>query len=347
MPSIQSRKTPSPRSKKCFRKIISPCKIPSEVIDEIVAAILADKRAFSSIMNFSLASYQFRQIAFRRFFGRLYARSSGHWTNCCKIPGMFSWVRKLECYSSTLTGHCFYLRYFQNLQALEIDFFKDGLSTQSDRVKSILRHVTSGLTRLTFTFLPRIDTPLLDIVASTLPDLETLELSCVGRLDEDCCWGCYEDSASCTIHSPLPDIYSNVDELVEAYGSALQPLQKLEHLHLGIFLSGLDAFDQHLLHAELEHRLLQFVMEHDHARDFELPFGLDFCHKCAEEHACEVRTRELYAGAAMATYLESLKTITWSSYFAEKQPGDNIHERSTTMWIQRSEEKVRVRRAPW
>lgn len=100
---------------------------------------------------------------------------------------------------------------------------------------------------------------------------------------------------------------------------------------------------------DLEHNL-------EHRYDGELlpfPHGPDQCPLCAIlVSASEVRTRELEASLAMARKLRSVETISWSSFFPLKQcsaagacVGDQ--SRTTTMYVLRTNGRVRVRRRPW
>ncbi|KAH9943801.1 hypothetical protein B0H21DRAFT_474460 [Amylocystis lapponica] len=317
----------------------SQCAFPVEVLDAIVGSLLFEKHAFSSIASFSLASYRLRQIALRRFFTRLFARSSTHWRHCCQISGISSWVRILESSSKTLTVHPNPLYQFRNLQSVIINFSSDGLATHQSRCKMLLTSLPSSLTHLSLTSLPQLTSALLILISSKFLALLVLELTCAERLDEDCCWLCYEESSSCTMHSPMPDVYSTLDDLVVAFAAALLPLQKLAHLSLGIFLSDLDVFYDHILHRD--------AVQSKTPEEISPPFGPEACPLCVAEHAAHVRTRELFASAALASALRSLKTISWSTFFAQEQPGDDVLARSTTAWVRRHGGKVQVRRAPW
>lgn len=95
--------------------------------------------------------------------------------------------------------------------------------------------------------------------------------------------------------------------------------------------------------------------ETEHPHDGELlpfPHGPGDCPFCAVlVSASEVRTRELEASLAMARKLRSVKTISWSSFFPQKQStatrtsvGDG---RTTTTYVLRANGRVRVRRRPW
>ena len=109
---------------------------------------------------------------------------------------------------------------FVNLRSLSIDFSPDGLATQHTRAKHIFSGSSSAgimfpscLESLTLTSLSRIDVPLLKIIVACFPHLITLSLSCTERLDLDCCWGCFEESASAIVHSPIPGMFSTSADL--------------------------------------------------------------------------------------------------------------------------------------
>lgn len=83
------------------------------------------------------------------------------------------------------------------------------------------------------------------------------------------------------------------------------------------------------------------------------PHGPELCPICSiVVSAPDVRTRELEASLALAQKLKSLRTISWSSFFAwklaseeERRIGD--WQRMTKMYVLRSGGRVRVRRRPW
>ena len=56
-------------------------RLPAEVIDRIVLLAIGHTRSFDSIASFSLASSDFRQIAFRRFFWTLRVESTARWSS--------------------------------------------------------------------------------------------------------------------------------------------------------------------------------------------------------------------------------------------------------------------------
>lgn len=68
------------------RQIIG-LRLPSEILDRILQMILESKRSFSLIAAFSLASSDFRQIAFRRFFWSIQINSRAHWESLSHLLG--------------------------------------------------------------------------------------------------------------------------------------------------------------------------------------------------------------------------------------------------------------------
>ena len=123
-----------------------------------------------------------------------------------------------------------------------------------------------------------------------------------------------------------------------AFGEVLKSLNKLSLLHLGIFLSSNMLFDDHLAHAG--------DFRFPPSPNVKHPFGPDLCPEC-EVYTDDVRSQELLASAALATYLPLLESISWSTFFAQKEYGDNPRGQTTTVWIQPGDEPVAVRRAPW
>ena len=102
------------------------------------------------------------------------------------------------------------------LKDLWIDFRREGLMTQRPVLNSLLDSISNGflnLTSLTMTAVPRLDTHLLKIVAQTFPSLIDLHLSTVESLSIECCPSCFQDSLTRSTHSPVPDIYPNVEIL--------------------------------------------------------------------------------------------------------------------------------------
>ena len=105
---------------------------------------------------------------------------------------------------------------FRLLKDLWIDFRREGLMTQRPVLNYLLGSISDGflnLTSLTMTAVPRLDTHLLKIVAQTFPSLIDLHLSTVENLIIECCPNCFQDSLTRSTHSPVPDIYPNVEML--------------------------------------------------------------------------------------------------------------------------------------
>ncbi|KAL4246252.1 hypothetical protein ABKN59_009222 [Abortiporus biennis] len=348
---------------------------PSEILDEIVYHILSSNHTFSTIEAFSRVSFRFRQIALRSFFAKLDIYSKAHWINVCGITGVYSWTRELSSLSTSLSSAPGNLLSFQDIRTIELDFSNEGLNTQHNRATQIFLGRPSScstlgqqistrisLTTLRLSYLPRIDTALLALISGNFPALKILALTCSERLLDDCCWDCYEEASSCTTHSPIPDMYCNAEDLSVAFGSALSPLRNLQSLHLGIYLSEMEIFYYHIYHSDLNSSLrptnhsttifnLKATSSSSNSNSNPpwslVPYGPNMCSHCDYLYSEDVRKTELYASASIARFLPALKEITWSSFFAQDNPGDDPDEGSTMVWIRRKEGKIRVRRAPW
>ncbi|KAI0687153.1 hypothetical protein C8T65DRAFT_819090 [Cerioporus squamosus] len=313
--------------------------LPPEILDRIALLLVSDTAGFSTIASLSLVSWQFRQIAFRRYFTTLRVRSARHWVRLCRIDGMYSWVRSLDTYTPFFQYKLDALSCFASLRDLALDLSADGLATQRSRCVLLFQNVTADLCSLKLTYLPRIDVTLLSLLASRFPSLSQLELSCTERLDEQCCWICYEESSSCVVHSPIPDLFPSAERLASMFGNALKPLQKLEHLFLGIFLSGADMLNCHF------DRCVTVVISSPRTGSHSSPpFGPDRCAICLVEHGATVQERERIASALLAKMLPSLKTIGWSTYFAKDRPGDDVERKATVFSRDSLEGKAAMRR---
>ncbi|KIP02295.1 hypothetical protein PHLGIDRAFT_122577, partial [Phlebiopsis gigantea 11061_1 CR5-6] len=194
------------------RKRGSPA-LPVEIVDYIVAHMLLDKPVFSCIKSFSLASHQFRLVAFRQFFSLLWCFTKSQWLNYCRIPGVCTWARSLECTSTCVYARPADLTRFSNLRRIAVDFDAEGLGTHHDSSKLILSCLPPQLTQLELLHLPSVTTQLLSLIAVHCPGLKTLVLRCSDRLLPDCCWNCYDEAGSCTVHSPIPDHYCDAARL--------------------------------------------------------------------------------------------------------------------------------------
>lgn len=204
--------------------------------------MLVDKPVFSTIKNFSLVSHQYRLIAFRQFFSLLFCTTKSQWINLCRIPGVVSWVRfvhqrlliqfnglssaymrilslsrALECTTSSLHVQTDRLLKFSNLHCVSIDFDSEGLGTHHDSSKLILSCLPPQVTQLELLHVPSITTYLLSLISTHCPFLKTLVIRCSDRLLPDCCWNCYDEAESCTVHSPIPDHYCDVASLAVRY----------------------------------------------------------------------------------------------------------------------------------
>ncbi|KIL65602.1 hypothetical protein M378DRAFT_1038098 [Amanita muscaria Koide BX008] len=234
-------------------RLQSSPRVPLEVIDRIVELTL-DSNGFSAIEAFSRASSTFRITALRRYMRHITPKSKRHWTKLFRFlealtessskqnnKGGFVWVKSICASSRDLMYAPGKLGSFIRLQTLSLDFYHEGLSTQKTRILQLCHNLSPAaflyLTSLTVTHLPGIDTTTLRLIANAFPELLDLYLSCAERLEYSCCWYCYEDSLEGTIHSPIPGMFSSATSLAVTFANALQPLTKLTHLFLGIFLS--------------------------------------------------------------------------------------------------------------
>ncbi|KAI0369138.1 hypothetical protein BV20DRAFT_946832, partial [Pilatotrama ljubarskyi] len=290
--------------------------VPPEILDDITLCLLSQKRAFSSIAAFALASHQCRQIALRRYYEVLHIRSAQHWVRICQIAGTSEWVRSLDAQTTSFRYKMDGLSQFTSLRALDLDFSGDGLSTQNCRATLLFKNMTARLTRMKLTHLPRIDFTLLSLVASRFPSLEALELSCTELLDTSCCWLCFEESSTCVVHSPIPDAFTTVHSLAKKICIALEPLAMLKTLHLGIFLSDAEVLARHL------DRCAAIAIASPRTGYYIAPpFGPEKCAVCRPEHGAAVLERERLAEALFKKSLPTLVLVSFSSWFSASQAG--------------------------
>ncbi|GJE91240.1 hypothetical protein PsYK624_073890 [Phanerochaete sordida] len=327
-PSTNSPKSESRFAKPNLKKSLPY--LPIEILDYIVAFMLLDHPFFPTIENFSLASRQFRLIAFRQYFSLLVVRSKAHWATLCQILGVRSWARTLDAVSTALYANTSHLASFTHLHTLTIDFYAEGPRTHHTSAARLLAHAPASLTHLELRLLPSLTPPLLALAAAHCPHLRTLVLRVADRLAPDCCWNCYDDAGSAALHSPVPNEFCSAEHLAHAFGAALAPLHVLRHLELGVHLSPLPLFHAHLAHAG----------------DFRFPpppgapppFGPDACAACAPL-AGPVRDAEVRAAAVLAAYLPSVEGVTWATWFAKRgREGDDVVRGTTRIRIVRDEE---------
>ncbi|KAI6044482.1 hypothetical protein EDC04DRAFT_2865931 [Pisolithus marmoratus] len=301
--------------------------LPLELVEHIFDLFFLENRKFEDIRPFSMANTQFRTVALRKYMStlRIYSKEQ-----------MISYTLMHYSIASRSSPHAYAGFEWVN----EGRKSNSGKHSESHLGQSNAPMVASRLTSLKMTCLWRIDVGLLSMVAKIFPALMDLHLTCSENLDTSCCWLCYEESSMAVIHSPIPGHYANT-----AFAEALLPLTRLVHLHLGIFLSDEDMLEENISRGTDEEDL-EDEMEHPH--DGEL---LPFPHGPGDCPFCAVRTRELEASLAMARKLRSVKTISWSSFFPQKQSttrrtsvGDG---RTTTTYVLRANGRIRVRRRPW
>lgn len=205
---------------------------------------------FSTIASCTLASSLLRQIALRQYVRDLLLETPKQWsglyqmlsaqqdkhgnTECftwirfvyaafwINIAHIFTEVRSLCASSTVLSAEPRRLLSLTRLHQLSVDFSREGLATQHPRIRLIFKQLESStvgtnLSSLTLSSLPRIDVHLLRIISASFPSLADLYLSCTERLEVACCWICFEDSLSCTLHSPIPDHYLEIEDLTVRY----------------------------------------------------------------------------------------------------------------------------------
>ncbi|KAK0203095.1 hypothetical protein DFS33DRAFT_1240911, partial [Desarmillaria ectypa] len=299
-------------------------RLPTEILDEIIQFALVfasndvEYPGFTFIRSFTLASSCFRKIAFRHYLSSLTLDTLSQLDSTFRlllslekepIAGAFSWIRTVHAPSGILSAQPYasQLCFLTNINELSINCNHEGFSTYQQRFKLICTNLTScspvmSLTTLTLTALPRIETNLLQRIAQSFPSIVNLYLSCTERLNFSHCWYCLEDSLTCTMHSPVPERFLEVQDLATAFANALKPLKNLTHLHLGVFLSHEDLVYSHMQHAP---RYL------GHPEIVSAPNECDIC----ADHAKDVRMDELAASLIIAQKIRALQTICWSSFF--------------------------------
>ncbi|KIM44796.1 hypothetical protein M413DRAFT_48103, partial [Hebeloma cylindrosporum] len=310
-------------------------KVPMELLDEIIEcyiiafyplmatpAIESQKTVFARfIMPCTLVSKDFRYLVLRSFLRSLSIGTSDDFTDLLGFlekvdsqyrkqnwAGGYSWVRSLSAPSFLIPPNVNEFKKLPCLHHLHVDFSHSGLMLQRSCLGQLFKNlgahkIVLKLTSLMLTNLPRIDEPLLEMIARELPGLVELHLNSADSLDLDCCPNCYEDSLSRISHSPIPEMYRDAEFLAMAFGKALAPLKNLTRLFLGIYLSRSGMLDMHMAHGKdsLKPNTVETVYN---------------CARCAR-FIKETKQRELVASLVIGKHLESLAEIGWSSCFAK------------------------------
>ncbi|EIM86470.1 uncharacterized protein STEHIDRAFT_156777 [Stereum hirsutum FP-91666 SS1] len=196
---------------------------------------------FAPIASFSLVSRQLRQVAFRVYFREVKITSIKDLNRISAIPAWSLYARTLTTTTIILlsTSQSRVPLRSLRLKHLSLSFNATTIIKLRTATYSLVPLFSASFTSLSLTHLPSIRRSLLSTIAGSCPELESLELSVVERLDDTCCIDCLEESACCIVHSALGDRTSegSVEDLAVSYATALKPLTHLRHLSLGIFLS--------------------------------------------------------------------------------------------------------------
>ncbi|KAG7093539.1 hypothetical protein E1B28_007210 [Marasmius oreades] len=310
-------------------------RFPPEILDRIVdlAILSAFAQAvdpFASISSFSLASTHFRRISLRRYLLRVNLRSRKHFIWLFEMArkhgirnhgqcGLVD-IRSLSTSAGFITSEAPKLSYLVNLLDLDISFATEGPTTQHTCISIIFKKLltlspncSSSLTKLSLTFLSRLDISLLRLISSSFPLLSHLHLSAADNVDDydvkDICWCCFEELLSCSYYSPIPHMFSDARDLATAYGQALQPLAHLKQIHLGIYLSNEELWWNHISCCKADS-----IIEPGE------------CKKCREVYSPTTLVREQTASTLIAAKLPSLKVISWNSYFKIRKETKTVRD---------------------
>ncbi|KAL5513217.1 hypothetical protein ACEPAH_3615 [Sanghuangporus vaninii] len=309
------------------------CIFPAEILELIVQEAYNSDHSFAAaISGFASASYAFRQIALRYVYAHVRIGSRKRWTDGMPdVRELSRWVRSLCAASQALAvPEAVNLLSFRLLRTVHITFKTETLANIHRIVTPLLENLPAEITELNLTDLPDVNMKMLHEIAQRFRALRSLEVNCAERLDSTCCWDCFEESSSCIWHSPIPELYANPEEFTIALKNTLRPLSKLEHLHLGIFLSPEDILFEHFTHA---HHFCEGGCIHAK------PFGPEWCTVCFERYAEDVRLAELQATLMLAQMLKELRSMTWASFFGRQL--QEMNGRSTTIWVNRKDRSIR------
>ena len=109
------------------------------------------------------------------------------------------------------------LHSFRLLRSVYVTFHGHSIVNYNVPLHVLLGYLPNTVTDLTLADLPDISLGVLGVIAKKFLDLTKLELSCTERLDDACCWGCFEESSGCVNHSPIPDVFPSVEEMTVRY----------------------------------------------------------------------------------------------------------------------------------
>ncbi|KLO19095.1 hypothetical protein SCHPADRAFT_865708 [Schizopora paradoxa] len=308
--------------------------LPTELLDIVICDLLQTDYRFEVISGFASSCRAFRWIALRCFFMHLRVSLSERWRQIPHLTYMVKSVNLLAT-AEAITNPPVSLLSFHALHYVQVTFFRYSVIMQHQTIHAIIKSLPTTLAALVFEDLADIELGALAAIGARFPSLTRLELSCVERLDDSCCWSCFEESSSAVWHSPIPDIFSNTSNLTACICAALKPLTELQHLFLGFFLSPEYLLQEHFSHAP----------EFDEEGGVVLPFGPEWCTCCFENFATQVRADELQVSLSLAQHFKSLTSVGWGSFFSSKS--SEIQERKTKIYVSRKNGRIRVRRRPW
>jgi len=200
----------------------------------------------------------------------------------------------------------------------------------------LINGLPNTITELTMDDLADIEMTTLKLIALKFENLTSLEITCNDRLDDSCCWSCFEESSSCIRHSPIPDTFPSAEDLTHAVKAALRPLKNLKNLHIGLFLSSEELLYEHFAHAQ--------APDNDEEGE-EHPYGPELCLVCLTLYADKIRLEELNACLTLAQTFKELETVSWGSFFGRQTR--EVSNRMTSINIHRTDGRIRVRRKPW
>ena len=112
-----------------------------------------------------------------------------------------------------LVPNAIHLRSFRLLRTVHISLYAETIITQPDVISTLLNYLPNTITELSLIELSEVSNRDLSMIVQKFPELQTLELTCAERLDDKCCLGCFEESAGCVGHSPIPAVFPDAQEM--------------------------------------------------------------------------------------------------------------------------------------